>query len=133
MCIRDSATEAAEAWDACAQASAGSEWANEARARAEAIRTRLRAPRPQSKQQLREDIEDRLLVQWAEAETAGERSRADTILATVERDARTLADGGDTMPIDEVELIRPLRWISEDCMHDGPAIKMCKERLRDVR
>jgi len=89
------ATEAAEAWDACAQASAGSDWAREAEVRAEAIRTRLRAPRPRSKQQLREHIEGRLLVQRAEAETVGDRSRADTLLATAERDARAHGGGGD--------------------------------------
>jgi len=100
------ATEAAEAWDECARASTGSEWANEAQARAEAIRSRLRAPRPQSKQQQREHIEDQLLVQWAEAEIDGDRLRADSILATAEREAQMLADGGDTMPIDEVALIR---------------------------
>lgn len=103
------AAEAADAWAACAQVDAGSGWADEARVRASAIRERLRTgkDKPQSRQPQREAIEDRLLVQWAEAEAAGDTSRAAPILDNAERLARDLASaGGDAMPRDEIDLIR---------------------------
>jgi CHAT domain-containing protein len=102
------ASEAAEAWSACAEADSRSRWAEEARRRAEAIRSRLRTGRgrPQSRQPQREEIEDRLLVDWAEAEIAGDLPRAEALLRTTEDQARGLAEGGDTMALDEVALIR---------------------------
>ena len=101
------ASDAADAWSTCAQADPASEWASEARRRAEEIRKRQSAPRQQSNQERREEIEDRLLVRWAEAETVGNVMEADGVLAAAEAPARDLAErGGDTMPVDEVELIR---------------------------
>lgn len=103
------ASDAAEAWTACAEREPGSPWASEARARAQAIRDRLDAGknRPRSRQQDREEIEDHVLVRWAESERAGAVGEADGALADAERMARALADaGGDTMARDEVALIR---------------------------
>ena len=103
------ASDAADAWTACAQADAGSPWATEARARAKAIRDRLEAGknRPRSRQEDREEIEDRVLVRWAETERAGAVGDADGALADAQRMADALADaGGDTMARDEVALIR---------------------------
>jgi tetratricopeptide (TPR) repeat protein len=98
------ASDAADAWTACAQADAGTPWAAEARARAQTIRDRLDAGknRPRGRQQDREEIEDRVLVRWAESERAGTFGEADRALAEAERMARALADaGGDTMARDE--------------------------------
>ena len=62
---------------------------------------------PRSNQERREEIEDRLLVRWAEAETAGDAFKADGVLTAAEAAARAVAQaGGDTMARDEVALIR---------------------------
>src|SRR6185436_17653207 len=94
------ATEATEAWTACADREPRSPWASEARAHAQAIRDRLEREknRPRSLQEDREGIEDRVLVRWAEAEHTGAIAQADGALAEAERTTRALADaGGDTM------------------------------------
>jgi CHAT domain-containing protein len=102
-------SEAVEAWTTCADRDRGSPWSAEARERAQAVRDRIdaRKNQPRSRQQDREEIEDRVLVRWAEAEKAGAFAQADGALADGERMARALADtGGDTMARDEVRLIR---------------------------
>jgi CHAT domain-containing protein len=112
------AREAAEAWSTCAQREAGSPWANEARARAEAIRDRLNSAKPkQSNQQRREEIEDRVFVRWAEAEGAGDEIKSAALLDEADRLSRALAEnGGDTMARDEVALIRRTRRGSRERM-----------------
>jgi CHAT domain-containing protein len=103
------ASDAADAWTACAEADLKSPWAAEARSRAEAIRKRLNDPasKPHSLQIDREEIEDRLLVSWAEAEQRGDHPSADDVLTRADTLAHALAEhGGDTMPVDEIALIR---------------------------
>jgi CHAT domain-containing protein len=104
-------SQAAEAWSAYTRLESSGPWATEAATKASDAKSRtiskLTDPANPRHQELRERIEDELLTRWGAAVAAGESDGAARALAESERSARALMrDGGDSMPSDEVLLIK---------------------------
>ena len=105
--------EARAAWKRYREIDRGSKWADESDVHLATLAARVRpGPAddrlpPEDLQTIRERIEDRLLTDWGHAIGRADYAAAARVLAEAESLARRLVEEkGDTMPADEIRLIR---------------------------